>query len=247
MGWGNAVFVFVCKWRTLWFLFLWFAIGAVVSGGAAAGAAPGVLGQELPPSVLADLAQAVDAGRREGFLAVVTAESAARPGHAADIAAAAALLAPWLGDAVAEAVLNAVPGPGPAAPGVLAAVLSALDGRHSKAVARAVRQAAPDADAALLDGVETVFAEALAHGTPAGFLNAETVGLPPAVARAVAVGRAATARAVAWVRVWEGLAPVPAPGSGTAAGGVASGGPEAPPTERQEPVLESRFRVPSGS
>lgn len=238
---------FVCRLCTFWFLIILFTtIGDV------AAEAPG---PDLPVSVLAELAQAVDAGRRDGLLAIVRAQGAARPDQSADIAAAAALLAPWLGGAVAEAVLSAVPDPGPVAPGVLAAVLSALDGRHSKAVAQAVRRAAPGADADLLDGIETVYAEALALGTAGGFLNAETVGLPPAVARAVALGRAATARVVAWVRLWEGLAPLPvAPGTGVAAIGraVPTTDPTTDPvtdpaTERQEPVLESRFRVPSGS
>jgi len=239
------VAVFVFRSRHLWFLVLsCIVLGCVVRP---VGASPEAVGQGLPASVLVDLADAVDAGRRDDFLAVVSAASAARPEQAADIAAAAALLAPWLGDVVAEAVLRAIPAPGPAAPGVLAAVLSALEGRHSKAVAQAVRRVAPDADAAVLDDIETTFAEALAQGTPAAFLNAEMVGLPRATAQAVAVGRAATARVEAWVRQWEGLAPLPARGfSAVPSGAVVARGQE-PATVRQDPVLESRFRVPSGS
>lgn len=208
-------------------------------------AAPGAeaADADVPAAVLAGFAHAVDAGDRAAFLDLIQREVRERPALAPDMAAAASLLAPWLADRVAEAVLRGSPQPAAAAPAVLAAVLFALDGRRSQDVGAAVRQAAPQADGALLGAVEAVFAKAVEGGTSGGFLAAELVGLRPEVARAVASGRAATGKAGRWVRLWEGLAPLPVASSPVEAGNTV----EVPSILRQDPILESRFRVPSGS
>lgn len=210
----------------------------------------------LPDAVLRDLGEAVDGGRREVFLAVLRGAAAARPEAAPALAAAGCLLAPWMGELVAGTVLRAVPRPDEAAPVVLAAALVALEGRRTAAVGRAVRRVAPGADSAMLEGVEAVFAEALAAGTPAGFAAAQAYDLPAPLWDVLARGRAANARSEAWLRLWQALPPAAPP----VAAGPERGGPErvgkdwldgdggeGPAVERQDPILESRFRVPSGS
>jgi hypothetical protein len=194
--------------------------------------------------VLEDLSDALDAGDRAGFLDAVATAAAEHPALAPDAAAAASLLAPWLAGRVAEAALHGTPHAGQAAPAVLAAVLTAVDGRRSKDVGAAVRRAAPQADGALLAAVETVFADAVRAGTSGGFMAAELSGLPLDVARAIAAGRAANGRAARRGRSREALAPL-APPPRLSIDGVEEA--EPPPILRQDPILESRFRVPSGS
>lgn len=95
---------------------------------------------------------ALDAGQGEEVLALVRAAVAARPERAADVAATATLMAPWMAGDAAGAALSALP-PGErswrAAP-VLAAVLEAGRGRLADRVLAATRAAAPGADPALL-------------------------------------------------------------------------------------------------
>lgn len=222
----------------------------------AALSAPLVAGEtdpfDLPETVLRDLGEGLDSGRREVFLAALRGATVARPDAAPALAAAGCLLAPWMGDLVAGTVLRAVPRPDRAAPVVLAAALTALEGRRAAAVGKTVRRVAPEADKDLLNAVETVFAEALATGTPAGFAAAQAHDLPWPLWDVLAQGRAANARGEAWLRLWAALPPArPAGGRPQARrlrqldAGAGEAGPAA--VERQDPLLESRFRVPSGS
>ncbi|MGC2855304.1 hypothetical protein ACM64Y_07485 [Novispirillum sp. DQ9] len=217
---------------------------ALVSVSAFAAPKPPDMPPDLPQDVLRALAEAVDEGRREVFLAALRGAAVEHPDAAPTLAAAGCLLAPWMGELVAGTVLRAVPRPDQAAPVVLAAALVALEGRRGAAVGKAVRRAAPAADMALLEAVEVVFAAALADGTPAAFAAAETHDLPLPLWEVLAEGRAANARSEAWARLWQALPPRPAR---RRAPGEATGPAEPPAIERQEPVLESRFRVPSGS
>lgn len=221
---------------------------ALVSASAFAAPKPPNMPPDMPPDlpqdVLRALADAVDEGRREVFLAALRGAAVEHPDAAPTLAAAGCLLAPWMGELVVGTVLRAVPRPEQAAPVVLAAALVALEGRRGVAVGKAVRRAAPTADRALLEAVEAVFAAALADGTPAAFAAAEAHDLPLPLWEVLAQGRAANARSEAWARLWQALPPRPAP---RRAPGEATGPAEPPAIERQEPVLESRFRVPSGS
>lgn len=227
---------FVFRWRLV---VLMLAMTILACGAA-------VAREPLPEGVLEDLARALDAAEREGFLARLDQAAVAYPGHALEIAAAGALLAPWLGPAVAEGVLGALDEPDALAPTVMAAVLVALEGRRAAAVAGAVRSAAPNADATVVDGLERLFSDAVASSVPGGFLAAEAVDLPSGVAEALAAGTAAAEQVAGWVRAWEALAPLPQD-EGRAAAAVAPTDDEGGTMERQDPALESRFRVPSGS
>lgn len=200
---------------------------------------------DLSGAVLADMAEAIDGGHRNAFLAVLRGAAVQRPEAAPAVVAAGCLLAPWMGELVAGTVLRAVPDAAAAAPVILAAALVALEGRRAAAVGTVVRRVAPGADTGLLEAIEGFFAEALAAGTPAAFIAAQAHDLPTPLRDVLARGRAANARGEAWLRLWEALPPVRRPAQDDPETADAPAGAQA--EGRQDPILESRFRVPSGS
>jgi hypothetical protein len=170
--------------------------------------------------------RALDAGRAGDMLDALAEAVRLAPAQGPDLAAAAALVAPWMAAEVAATALGALPAArraGAAGP-VLAAVLVATEGRQGGTVLAAVRRAAPTADLALLEDLTDRLAVAGPEVTVPGDATVALFDLaaPSAAMRqalkdaraAVAAGRLAVDRATAtWPRGAgpEAVAPLAVP------------------------------------